>query len=290
MQNKFQMTTEENIFVAKRNIIDYIWKSARLEGINVTYPQTYAIIEKAMVSDVSVDDILKITNLKRAWYLVINSIPSPLTIELICKINGEIARDEALMWGTLRTGTVYISGTNYIPPVPDSSTASDELSSLLMIESPTERAIEVMLWGMKSQLFWDGNKRTSMLAANKIMMENGCGIISVPNEKLQDFNDMLCDYYTNDTLDKAKQFVYDYCIDGIDFSKQKDIEPEFTFEKLTSGEFEQLKQQNLFPFESRLRKQDGETYAMIKFKSSDKPKLDALIESMKLPRNNRLKR
>lgn len=27
---KFHMTVEQNIFVAKRNIVDYIWKSARL--------------------------------------------------------------------------------------------------------------------------------------------------------------------------------------------------------------------------------------------------------------------
>ena len=46
MKNKFNLTVEENIFIAKRNIVDYIWKSARLEGINVTFPQTYAIIEK----------------------------------------------------------------------------------------------------------------------------------------------------------------------------------------------------------------------------------------------------
>lgn len=38
MENKFRLTVEENIFVAKRNIVDYIWKSARLEGINVTFP------------------------------------------------------------------------------------------------------------------------------------------------------------------------------------------------------------------------------------------------------------
>lgn len=38
MQAKYHMTREENIFVARRNIIDYIWKSARLEGLAVTYP------------------------------------------------------------------------------------------------------------------------------------------------------------------------------------------------------------------------------------------------------------
>ena len=63
-----------------------------------------------------------------------------------------------------------------------------------------------------------------MLAANKIMIENGCGIISVPNECLEKFNEILCDYYTNDTLEQAKEFVYEHCIDGIDFTEQQDDE------------------------------------------------------------------
>ena len=46
MQDKYKMTQKENIFLAKRNIIDSIWKSARLEGINITFPDTYAIYEK----------------------------------------------------------------------------------------------------------------------------------------------------------------------------------------------------------------------------------------------------
>lgn len=43
LEAKYHMTREENIFVAKRNIVDYIWKSARLEGLAVTYPDTEAI-------------------------------------------------------------------------------------------------------------------------------------------------------------------------------------------------------------------------------------------------------
>jgi len=75
-----------------------------------------------------------------------------------------------------------------------------------------------MFWGMKSQLFWDGNKRTSMLLANKVMIENGCGIISVPNELIQDFSTVLSAYYNDDNnLESAKSFVYDKCIDGIHF-------------------------------------------------------------------------
>lgn len=33
MQDKYNLTKEQNIFITKRNIVDYIWKSANLEGI-----------------------------------------------------------------------------------------------------------------------------------------------------------------------------------------------------------------------------------------------------------------
>lgn len=244
MENKFRLTIEENMFVAKRNIVDYIWKSARLEGINVTFPQTYAIIEKAKVTGVDVEDILKITNLKHAWQTVFDTINEPLTLDYICRIHADVARDEALVWGRLRTGTVYISGTDYVPPVPTKESADIILKEIQEIQSPTERAIVAMLRLMKAQLFWDGNKRTSMLVANKLMIENGCGIISVPNEKLEEFNEILCGYYTNDTLEKAVQFVYDECIDGIDFRLQEHLENEkkpseneiFTHEKIDENQ------------------------------------------------------
>jgi len=211
------MTREQNIFVAKRNIVDYIWKSARLEGLNVTFPQTYAIYEQAKLKEVDVDTVLKITNLKHGWKVILDNIDVPLDLDFICKVHSEVARGEALAWGTLRTGRVGISGTDYIPPLPDKAKVEKCLMELLKISEPTERAIEIMLWGMKSQLFWDGNKRTSMMIANKIMIENGCGILSVPIDLIEEFNAVLCDYYSNDTLNKVKQFVYDHCIDGIDF-------------------------------------------------------------------------
>ena len=43
MVDKYKLTREKNVFIAKRNIVDYIWKSANLEGITVTYPDTQTI-------------------------------------------------------------------------------------------------------------------------------------------------------------------------------------------------------------------------------------------------------
>ena len=54
-------------------------------------------------------------------------------------------------------------------------------------KTKTEIAIEIMLSVMRRQMFIDGNKRVAMLFANKIMIDNGCGIISISQENQSEF-------------------------------------------------------------------------------------------------------
>ena len=68
-QAKYNMSREQNVFWAKRNIVDYIWKSANLEGTEVTFPDTHNIYEGITTAGVSVADVVKINNLKHAWQL-----------------------------------------------------------------------------------------------------------------------------------------------------------------------------------------------------------------------------
>ncbi len=44
MENKYNMTKEDNIFFAKRKLVDNIYKSANLEGIAVTFEEYYAFM------------------------------------------------------------------------------------------------------------------------------------------------------------------------------------------------------------------------------------------------------
>ena len=101
--------------------------------------------------------------------------------------------------------------------MPNTQQVEDKINEILKIHNATERAIEYMLYGMRSQLFWDGNKRTSTICANKIMIGNGAGIIKVPDNKLMEFNMLLSEFYTENNNEKIKQFIYDNCIDGIEF-------------------------------------------------------------------------
>lgn len=219
MENKYNLTLEQNIFLAKRNIIDNIYAGARMEEINVTFLQVKKILEGINVPNLKIDEIQCILNLRDAWKYVINNIKEEFNINFICKINELVARRESIEWGVLRSGNVQITGTEYIPDVPEEEVVKKQIAEILKIKNTTERAIEYMLYGMRSQLFWDGNKRTSMICANKIMIENGNGIIKVSDNKLEEFNTLLSEFYTSNDKVKIKQFIFANCIDGITFKE-----------------------------------------------------------------------
>lgn len=215
MDNKYNMTLEDNVFLAKRNIIDIIWKSARLEGLNVTFPDTEAIYNGLVISNIKVDTVIAINNLKHAWQFVLDNIDYQLDYPYVCKINQFVCSNLINNAGFIRNFPVSIGGTRWKPELPIESKIKEEINEIMQIENPTDRAITMMLSLMRRQMFGDGNKRTGMLAANQIMISNGVGIISIPIELQRDFSNLLVKYYeTNDMLE-IKDFIYNSCIEGI---------------------------------------------------------------------------
>lgn len=71
---------------------------------------------------------------------------------------------------------------------------------------------------MRSQIFWDGNKRTSMIVANKLLIENGCGIITVRENDINEFNTLLTEFYNTNNKDKIIKFLYNKCIFGLEIN------------------------------------------------------------------------
>ena len=216
MLNKFLLTKEQNIFLAKKVLVSNIYNSAKLEGINTTYPDTKTILDGINVPTLKLDEINCILNLRDAWNYVLSSIDSDINLEFICKVNSYVSRNESLEWGVLRTGKVGINGVDYIPDVPIKEKVVDEINSILREECATKRAINLMFYLMRSQVFWDGNKRTSMIVANKIMIENGCGIITIKEEFINEFNNLLTKYYNTGNMTEIEYFIYNKCIYGLE--------------------------------------------------------------------------
>ena len=215
--DKYHLTTEQNLFLAKKKWDENVYCGMRMENRAVTFPQTKTILNGVNVPNVQLDDIQAILNMRDAWRFLLNTVNEPVTLEYLCKLNGFIARNEALEWGKLRTGTVGISGTDYIPPVPAQNAVEQELSDVLTKDtSETEKALTAFLWGARAQLFWDGNKRTSMTLANKLLIPAGAGILTITDKYMEKFNTLLLEYYNTGAGDELKAFLYENAIQGIE--------------------------------------------------------------------------
>lgn len=214
--NKYKLTLEQNLFLAKKKWDENVYCGMRMENRAVTFPQTKTILEGVNVSNVHLDDIQAILNMRDSWKFLFNTVTARINLDYICKLNEFIARNEALEWGTLRTGSVGISGTDYIPPIPDKEKVITELESILNADTTaTDKALSVFTWGARSQLFWDGNKRTSLVAANKILINAGAGMLTIKESNMQQFNELLIDFYNTGNPDKVKEFLYNNAIEGI---------------------------------------------------------------------------
>lgn len=78
----------------------------------------------------------------------------------------------------------------------------------------TEIAIDAMLYILDKRLFKDGDIRVALMFANKIMIENGCGVITVPEEHDDVFRDHLKKLNRTGDSEPFKKWVFQYCIKG----------------------------------------------------------------------------
>ena len=217
-KDKYNLTKEQSIFLAKKKWDENVYCGMKMENRAVTFPQTKTILNGVNVSNVNIDDIQAILNMRDVWKYLLNTLETDITIEYFCKLNEYIARNEALEWGKLRTGKVGISGTEYVPPIPKLEVIKQELFDIINEKetTATEKALDIFVWGTRGQYFWDGNKRTSMTLANKILISAGAGIFTITDKYMERFNELLVDYYnTGDSLE-LKQYLYDNEIHGME--------------------------------------------------------------------------
>ena len=205
-EDKFHLSPEQSLFLAKKKWDENVYCGMKMENRAVTFPQTQTILNGVNVPNVQLDDIQAILNMRDAWKFLLGTVNEEVTFEYWCKLNEYIARNEALEWGKLRTGIVGISGTDYEPPIPNKEKTIEELKSILSTSnaSATDKALEAFVWGTRGQFFWDGNKRTSLMLSNKILVSSGSGIMTITDKYMEQFNKILLNYYNTGKSEELK--------------------------------------------------------------------------------------
>ena len=216
MNSKYNMSKEDNIFFAKRKLIDTIYKSANLEDIKVTITDIIEFINNVNTGRISINDMLKIKGLKDSWEYILNTIDEELTMDYIKKIHFEICKGQNIEpLGDYRIKWVGIAGTTWRPKLPTECDYDKELKEIMSIENPLDRGITLFCWIQRSQMFLDGNKRVANLVANKELIRTGQGILYVPIEKIGEYFVILIKFYETNDYTEIKKWIYDNCIDGI---------------------------------------------------------------------------
>ena len=218
--DKYQLSRKESVYLLKKNIVELVYNAVKFDGSNTTLLQIEEIIKYNRTNNLSADDVLTIVNLKRGFEMLLNDVQEPL-LETSKRINRMILADAAFFPGEILTGGVRVStikGVHTSQMLTEAEVKDQYEKIMEKNTSETEKALRLFLFISKNQIFWDGNKRTALLSANKIMLDKGIGLLAIPGTKFAKFNELLTMYYNNSQITNESEilsFMYEKCIFGI---------------------------------------------------------------------------
>ena len=208
------MMVDSAVEMAKRLLVDSIWKSANLEGLGTTFPKTEAILANAP-TNTRTEEVLFVVNMKRAWQFLLDNLDYPNCLALLREYNKIVGQSLFSYAGEIRTIPVQIGGTSWEPEVPHTGIIIDGLEELEGIENSELKALKYFCYVARSQMFIDGNKRVAQLIANKILIQNNLGIFQIPIEGLEEFKALLISFYESNKDEKILEFMKKYCVKRI---------------------------------------------------------------------------
>ena len=183
------------VTLAKRQLVDAIWKTAGIEVDGITFPDTQEIFDGRAPAGMPVDDVIVVNNIKHAWMFLFDNVDHPLDWQYVSAYNRILGQGLIRDAGKLRTSHVRIGGTDWIPDLPTTASSHDAIASLASIGSPEDRALRMFCATVRGQWFNDGNKRTALMAANHVLIRAGVGVLCVSPSLKREFTGLLLRYY-----------------------------------------------------------------------------------------------
>ncbi len=214
VSNELSAEVQLNLDFARANMKANIYDQAILEGVATTYPQTETIIENGKVNGMRVSDVQKILNLKHAWEFILDKdvIQVKTDFYILSYIAGLVNEGFYEQGGRIRGVPVAIGGSNYVPPIPNEVEIKEAISKIVSSNaSNIDKAIDLCLYVMKTQIFNDGNKRAAVIFANHYLISQGEGLIVIPEKEVPEFKRLLVDYYEGKDTTTIKTFMKEKC-------------------------------------------------------------------------------
>ena len=212
--SELSVEVEKNLDFARVNMKSNIYDQAVLEGVATTFPQTEEILEKGIVNGMTADDVQKILNLKHSWEFILDKdvVQADTDYYLLCHIAKLVNEGFFSYGGKIRNVPVTIGGTKYVPPIPIESVVIEGIEEILSSKKKhTDKAIELCMYCMKTQVFVDGNKRASVIFANHYLIAHGQGLLVIPEKEVPEFKKLLVKYYEGEKIEIIADFLKEKC-------------------------------------------------------------------------------
>lgn len=196
--------------IYKDSILELITSALRLEGLSTLRGITLTILE-GEYKGVSKEEVNIVRNTREAYKCLEDLIYDyPMDFPLICHYHSLLSTNLVREPGSVRTFPVTISGTKYVPHIPDVPTIKDKIAEFTR-EQTKENIIKLMLYLMRTQMFEDCNKRTSVVVANHLLIENDLGVLMMPQSKneLNVFITKLIKYYETEEYGDIVEHIID---------------------------------------------------------------------------------
>ncbi|MCQ2815367.1 MAG: Fic family protein [Bacilli bacterium] len=198
-----------NLDFIRNNLNTIIYGQAIVEGVSATFLDTEEILEKGSCKNVSFDDTLTILNLKNAWQYVLDedTVRRGTTFDVLCTIAGYVNDRQISYPDQIRTTNVIIGGCSYRPEIPTKEGVIRNIDQILNSKNDdVSKAIDLLCYLAKTQVFSNGNKRTALIFANTYLISHGLGYISVPDNLDKEYKLLLVEFYESKN-NKVKDFL-----------------------------------------------------------------------------------
>ncbi|MBQ9036482.1 MAG: hypothetical protein IJ115_03370 [Erysipelotrichaceae bacterium] len=194
MKNKFVMTPRQTINFVQKNLSDFVFNSMIL----ARYDVTREFCENHENNSDATEEEIALANFIEAYNYLLES------------------KEEASYSVLIELHTILMKGLldgfqNHL--------TDEQIEELnVMINQPakanTEIALDVMIHILDKRLFVDGDVRVALMFANKIMVDNGNGFITVTPDNCPTFREKLKEYNETHEGNSFKDWLFKYCIKG----------------------------------------------------------------------------
>lgn len=206
----------------ERFVIELAWKSSRIEGNTYDLLETEQLIRFAQESaGHTKEEAIMILNHKSAFETIFHhkSDFQTLSMDLVTQLHNVLIRDMDVNPG-IRKHRVGITGTGYVPLDNEwqiREALEKTLSAINASDHPIEKALIASAMIAYIQPFGDGNKRTSRMLTNGILMAHDYFPLSYRALSEKDYKTAIIDFYEQNSILPLKKILlgqYEYALNN----------------------------------------------------------------------------